>query len=160
MCIDPQNTNSKAKLIYLSCSMRNVQKTSYFCLIDKNDKNMRFFGHFLCCLRVKLIWSLNLCYGDQCTFFDRFYKNMCIDPQNTNSKAKLIYLSCSMRNVQKTSYFCLIDKNDKNMRFFGHFLCCLRVKLIWSLNLCYGDQCTFFDRLHAITLRQLNFFTL
>ena len=33
--------------------------------------------------------------------------NTCIDPHNTNPKTKSIYLSCSTRNIQKTSYFCL-----------------------------------------------------
>ena len=81
------------------------------------------------------------------------YQSMCIDPHNTNSEIKIIYLSCSTRNVQKTSYFFGIDENDKNRRgFFLHFSSCMRDKLILSLDLCYGDQCTYFDKSHAILL--------
>ena len=75
---------------------------------------------------------------------------MCIDPHNTNPKTKLIYLSCSTRNVKKTIYFCNFCQLVINRRFFGHFSCCMRDKLIWSLNLFYGDQCTYFDRSEAI----------
>ena len=43
-------------VIYLSCSSGNVQKTAYFYQLDKNRK---IFGHFSCCMRDKLIYSLD-----------------------------------------------------------------------------------------------------
>ena len=53
---------------------------------------------------------------------------------------------------KKPPIFLELTKMTKIGGFFLHFSSCMRDKLILSLDLCYGDQCTYFDKSHAILL--------
>ena len=107
---------------------------------------LEFLG---CPYEVKELGCLGVCRAA--------YPGACIGLHGANLKTKLICLSCSVRDVQGTSYFCHFCKLDGSVVFFRHFSCCMKDKCTWSFDLCCGDRFTFLDGSHDILLGNFKF---